>query len=116
VIGTSSTQTLFDMASEVFRQLGEVPMTMAGGFDVHRQQITFDWVDSDGLVRWGQIRPAMRKTLRAGCRALSGCGRRVRAGGLHRVAVCERGAGRRGRGRASGDPAEIAAAGAEEAR
>ena len=40
-------------------------MTMVGGLDVHRQQITFDYVDSDGLVRWGQIRPATRKTLRA---------------------------------------------------
>jgi len=39
-------------------------MTMIGGLDVHRQQITFDYVDSDGLVRWGQIRPATRKTLR----------------------------------------------------
>ena len=41
-------------------------MTMVGGFDVHRQQITFDYVDDDGLVRWGQIRPATRKMLRAG--------------------------------------------------
>ncbi len=40
-------------------------MTMVGGFDVHRQQITFDYVDDDGLVRWGQIRPATRKTLRS---------------------------------------------------
>ncbi|ORA35894.1 IS110 family transposase [Mycobacterium aquaticum] len=40
-------------------------MTMVGGFDVHRQQITFDYVDSDGLVRSGQIRPATRRTLRA---------------------------------------------------
>ena len=40
-------------------------MTMVGGFDVHRKQITFDYVDDDGLVRWGQIRPATRKTLRA---------------------------------------------------
>jgi transposase len=39
-------------------------MTMVGGFDVHRQQITFDYVDDDGLVRWGQIRPATRSTLR----------------------------------------------------
>ena len=38
-------------------------MTMVGGFDVHRKQITFDYVDDDGLVRWGQIRPATR----AGC-------------------------------------------------
>ena len=40
-------------------------MTMEGGLDVHRQQITFDYVDDDGLVRWGQIRPATRKTLRS---------------------------------------------------
>ena len=40
-------------------------MTMVGGLDVHRQQITFDYVDDDGLVHWGQIRPATRKTLRS---------------------------------------------------
>ena len=40
-------------------------MTMVGGFDVHRQQITFDYVDDDGVVHGGQIRPATRKTLRA---------------------------------------------------
>ncbi|HZE16685.1 MAG TPA: transposase, partial [Mycobacterium sp.] len=39
-------------------------MTMLGGLDVHRQQITFDYVDDDGLVRWGQIRPGTRKMLR----------------------------------------------------
>jgi transposase len=39
-------------------------MTIVGGFDVHRKQITFDYVDDDGLVRWGQIRPATRTTLR----------------------------------------------------
>jgi transposase len=48
----------------MFQELEEVPMTMIGGLDVHRQQITFDYVDSDGLLRWGQIRPATRKTLR----------------------------------------------------
>ena len=40
-------------------------MTMVGGFDVHRKQITFDYVDDDGLVHWGYIRPATRKTLRS---------------------------------------------------
>jgi transposase len=50
---------------EIFQELEEVPMTMVGGFDVHRQQITFDYVDDDGLVHWGQIRPATRKTLRS---------------------------------------------------
>jgi transposase len=49
---------------KVFPELEEVPMTMIGGLDVHRQQLTFDYVDDDGLVRWGQIRPATRKTLR----------------------------------------------------
>jgi transposase len=39
-------------------------MTMVGGLDVHRQQITFDYVDDDGVVHWGQIRPATRKALR----------------------------------------------------
>ena len=39
-------------------------MTMVGGLDVHRAQITFDYVDDDGLVHWGQIRAATRKTLR----------------------------------------------------
>lgn len=40
-------------------------MTIVGGFDVHRQQITFDYLDTDtGRMRWGQIRPATRRTLR----------------------------------------------------
>src|SRR5271166_2198777 len=63
-MGTPSAQTLVEFASEIFRELEEVPMTMVGGFDVHRKQITFDYVDDDGLVRWGQIRPATRATLR----------------------------------------------------
>jgi transposase len=49
----------------MFQELEEVPMSMVGGFDVHRQQITFDYVDDDGLVHCGQIRPATRNTLRA---------------------------------------------------
>lgn len=49
----------------LFQELEEVPMTMVGGFDVHRKQITFDYVDNDGLVRWGQIRRATRSTLRS---------------------------------------------------
>jgi transposase len=40
-------------------------MTIVGGFDVHRKQITFDYVDSTtGEVRSGQIRPATRTVLR----------------------------------------------------
>jgi len=52
-MGTHSAQTLVAFASEIFRVLEEVPMTMVGGFDVHRNQITFDYVDDDGLVHWG---------------------------------------------------------------
>jgi transposase len=48
----------------MFQELEEVPMTMVGGFDVHRKQITFDYVDGDGLVRFGEIGPATRTTLR----------------------------------------------------
>src|ERR1700720_2559828 len=64
-MGTPSAQPLVDMGvRDLFQELEEVPMTMVGGLDVHRQQITFDYVDDDGLVHWGQIRPATRKTLR----------------------------------------------------
>ena len=65
-MGTPSAQTLDDVGvREIFQELEEVPlMTMVGGLDVHRAQITFDYVDDDGLVHWGQIRPATRKTLR----------------------------------------------------
>src|SRR3954469_6374709 len=64
-MGTPSARTLVDMASGMFQEREEVPMTMVGGFDVHRKQITFDYVDGDGLVHWGQIRPATRTTLRS---------------------------------------------------
>ena len=41
-------------------------MTIVGGFDVHRKQITFDYVDTEtGEMRSGQIRPATRKMLRS---------------------------------------------------
>src|ERR1700752_5298156 len=65
-MGPPSAQTLDDLGvSMSFRELEEVPlMTMVGGFDVHRKQITFDYVDDDGLVRVGEIRPATRTTLR----------------------------------------------------
>ena len=65
-MGTPSAQTLDDVGvREIFQKLEEVPlMTMVGGLDVHRAQVTFDYVDDDGLVHWGQIRAATRKTLR----------------------------------------------------
>jgi transposase len=41
-------------------------MSIVGGFDVHRQQITFDYVDTEsGELSRGQIRPATRRVLRA---------------------------------------------------
>src|ERR1700687_6153648 len=58
---TPSAQTLDDLGvREMFQELEEVPRTMVGGLDAHRQQITFDYVDDDGLVHWGQIRSATR--------------------------------------------------------
>ena len=48
-------------SEELFQELEEVPLvTMVGGYDVHRKQITFDYVDDDGLVHLGYIRPATR--------------------------------------------------------
>src|SRR6201993_3975923 len=109
-MGTPSAQTLVECASDVFREREEVPMTMVGGFDVHRKQITFDYVDNDGLVRWGQIRPATRSTLRGWLRehcpdgdgefALEGC-----TGGGY---LCEELAAAGVRAHL-GDPAETAA-------
>jgi transposase len=40
-------------------------MTMIGGLDIHRAQITFDYLDTEtGEVRTGQVRPATRAALR----------------------------------------------------
>jgi transposase len=48
------------------QELEEVPMTIVGGFDVHRAQITFDYLDTDsGEVATGQIHPATRAALRS---------------------------------------------------
>src|SRR5918911_1779935 len=47
------------------QELEEVLMAIVGGFDVHRTQITFDYLDTDsGEVPTGQIRPATREVLR----------------------------------------------------
>src|SRR2546429_9534063 len=47
-------------------ELEEVPMPIVGGLDIHRKQITFDYLDTGtGQVRRGQIAPADRVHLRA---------------------------------------------------
>ena len=47
-------------------ELEEVPMPIVGGLDIHRKQITFDYLDTGtGQVRRGQITPADRAHLRA---------------------------------------------------
>jgi transposase len=41
-------------------------MPIVGGFDIHRRQVTFDYLDTvTGPVRCGRIEPACRQTLRA---------------------------------------------------
>src|SRR5215216_5167338 len=48
-------------------------MSILGGLDVHRAQITFDWVDRDsGEARRGRIVPATRAALRAWLDGLPG--------------------------------------------
>ena len=71
-------------------------MPIVGGLDIHRKQLTFDYLDTvTGEVRRGQIAPAgpgapagLAGTVRRPGR------RRVRDGGVHGVAVCHGGAGR----------------------
>src|SRR6266702_7605742 len=47
------------------RELEEVPMPIVGGLDIHRKQITFDYLDTGtGQVQRGQISPADREHLR----------------------------------------------------
>jgi transposase len=48
-------------------------MAIIGGFDVHRAQITFDYVDTEsGEMATGQIRPATRAALREWLRPFEG--------------------------------------------
>ena len=49
-------------------------MAIIGGFDVHRAQITFDYIDTQtGEVRTGQIRPANRAVLAKWLDRFDGC-------------------------------------------
>ena len=50
-------------------------MPIVGGLDIHRKQITFDYLDTvTGEVRRGQIVPADRAHLRAWLARFAGCG------------------------------------------
>ena len=51
-------------------------MTMVGGFDVHRKQITFDYVDDDGLLHFGEI--GRRSPGRQGRPRVTLCANRLR--------------------------------------
>jgi hypothetical protein len=45
-------------------ELEEVPMSIVGGLDIHRKQLTFDWVDEqNGKWERGRIAPADREHL-----------------------------------------------------
>ena len=47
-------------------ELEEVPVPIVGGLDIHRKQLTFDYLDTaTGEVKRGQIAPAGRVHLRA---------------------------------------------------
>jgi hypothetical protein len=48
-------------------------MAIVGGLDIHRRQITYDWIDFDtGQARHGRIQPATRVQLRAWLARLAG--------------------------------------------
>src|SRR5271165_4227622 len=79
---TSSAQTRVTMdrvgnshgARAPLRELEEVPMPIVGGLDIHRKQITFDYLDTvTGQVRRGQVSPADREHLRAWLARFAGC-------------------------------------------
>jgi transposase len=50
----------------LFSELEEVPVGIVGGLDIHRRQITFDYLDTDtSEVRRGKIARADRQSIRA---------------------------------------------------
>jgi transposase len=54
-------------------ELEEAPMTIVVGLDVHREQITFDALDTDtGEVRSGRVRPVDRESFRRFLRRFDG--------------------------------------------
>ena len=50
-------------------------MAIVGGFDIHRRQVTFDYLDTvTGQVRRGRVEPACREALRAWLERFAGRG------------------------------------------
>src|SRR2546427_9325997 len=71
--GTSSAQARNMSAFMSKTELEEAPMAIVMGLDVHREQITFDALDTQtGEVSRGRIRPANRKSVRHFLRQFSG--------------------------------------------
>ena len=71
----------------------EVPMPIVGGLDIHRKQLTFDYLDTvTGEVKRGQIAPADRQQVRAWLARFAGCGEAAFAvegcAGWRYVALC----------------------------
>ena len=71
-------------------------MPIVGGLDIHRKQLTFDYLDTvTGEVQRGQIAAADRVHLRSWLARFVGRDDVAFAlEGVHRLAVCGRGAGR----------------------
>jgi transposase len=64
--GTPSGSSTMLVLKACWRSSKEVPMAIIGGLDVHRSQITYDWIDRDsGQHQRGRLAPAHREHLRA---------------------------------------------------
>src|SRR5215213_5848423 len=63
--GTPSGSSTMLVLKACWRSSKEVLMGIIGGLDVHRSQITYDWIDTDsGQRQRGQLAPAHREHLR----------------------------------------------------
>jgi len=79
-------------------------MSIVGAVDVHRRQLTFEYLDTvTGELKRGRVIPADRPHLRAWLARFAGQDEADFAlEGVHRLAVCRGGAGRRGNQAAPG--------------
>ncbi len=65
-------------------------MTILGGIDIHRAQLTYDYVDlATGELHTGRVAPANREQLRAWLERFDGLEEVVFAlRGMHGLAIC----------------------------